>query len=126
MLVVKGSNFQSQRPRRCVTAGRSDCDDMRGTDLIGFASGHSVACSLEGSRGRGRGERLRCDVGLLRKGAQLGLRVREEADAARARGAVLAQLCAVARRVQPVLKHIVRVRAGIPSRALARLNSITP
>lgn len=54
----------------------------------------------------------------LRIHPELGRGVSEKADLAGACGAVVAELCAIARRVEPVLKHIVRVRAVIPPNAL--------
>ena len=81
------------------------------TDLVGAVG---LARGLEGGGSSGGSQRLGRHKGLVGRHAQLLQRVREEADLARALLAVVAQLRAVAGRVQPVLKHIVRVGAGVP------------
>lgn len=87
---------------------------LPGQHLVGAVG---LARGLKSGGGCRGGERLGRHEGLVGGHAQLLQRVRKEADLARALLAIVAQLRAVARRVQPVLEHIVRVGAGVPPRA---------
>ena len=104
--------IHSQTWPKCEKLGVSDQEAA--TRLVGaISSATALARGVQRGGGCGGRQGLGRHEGLVGRHAQLLKRVREEADLARALLAVIAQLRAVARGVQPVLEHIVRVGAGV-------------